>query len=128
MRFGKSKLSPSYARKPNFKSHESTESCFQFNCINCNAPIEVEYHLLINRGLGWAEEIGEHFACQAKEFYRIGLVGKSQDGGWPSMVKVPCDKCKTLYLVYAGVNEVRNSVYYVTLQGITEICEEDKYL
>ena len=39
------------------------------------------------------------------------------------MVKVECSDCKTPFLVYAGVNEVRNSVYFVTMQGITELID-----
>ena len=123
---GKSKLSPSYTRRPNFKSHESKERQFEFGCINCDEPALVEYSLLINRVFGWEQDIGEELASEAKEFYGIGMVGKSQDGGWPSMVKMQCPNCKTLHLIYAGVDEVSNSVYLVTLQGITEIIEGDK--
>jgi len=126
MMLGKSKLSPSYTRRPNFKSHESKEKYFEFGCINCDAQIAVEYSLLINRVFGWEQYVGGELASEAREFYRIGVVGKSQDGGWPSMVKVQCPKCQTVHMVYAGVDEVSNSVYFVTLQGITEIIEGDK--
>jgi hypothetical protein len=126
MKFGKPTLSPSYTRKPNFKSHESKETHFEFVCSNCEAPIVVEFNLLTNRVFGWEQDIGEGLAAEAKEFYRIGVVGKSQDGGWPSMIKVECPYCKTMHLVYAGVDEVSNSVYFVTLQGIIEINEEDE--
>jgi hypothetical protein len=126
VKFGKSKLSPSYTRKPSFKSHESKETHFEFGCINCEAPIVVEFNLLTNRVSRWEQEVGEDFAAEAKEFYKIGVVGKSQDGGWPSMIRVQCPYCKTTHLVYAGVDEVSNSVYFVTLQGIVEIKEDDK--
>ena len=126
MKFGRTKLSPSYTRQPNFKSHESREKHVEFGCINCYEPIVVEYSLLIDRVFGWEQYLGEELASEAKEFYRIGGVGKSQDGGWPSMVTMRCPKCKTQHLVYAGVDEVSNSVYLVTLQGITEIIEGDK--
>jgi hypothetical protein len=126
MRLGKSKLLPSYTRKPNFTSHESKERHFEFDCINCAEPVVVEYDLLINRVFGWEKHVGEELAAELKEFYRIGVVGKSQDGGWPSMVKVECHNCKAMHLIYAGVNEVSNSVYFVTLQGITELIEENE--
>ncbi|MBA2501315.1 MAG: hypothetical protein H0V27_00405 [Pyrinomonadaceae bacterium] len=121
MTFGRSKLLPSYTRKPNFKSHESKKRYFEFRCVNCDEPLAVEYNLLINQVFGWEQHIGEALAAEAKEFYRVGIVRKSQDGGWPSMTKVQCSNCKITHLVYAGVNEVSNSVYFVTLQGITEI-------
>ena len=83
----------------------------------------VEYNQLINQVFGWEQHLGEELAAEAKEFFRIGIVGKSPDGGWPSIVKVQCSECRTVHLVYAGVNEVSNSVHFVTLQGIAEIIE-----
>jgi hypothetical protein len=126
VKFGKSKLSPSYTRPPSFKSHESKETHFGFGCVNCDAPILVEFNLLTSQVFGWPQAVGEALAAEAKEFFGIGMVGKSQDGGWPSMIKVQCPDCKTTYLVYAGIDEVSNSVYFVTLQGIAEIREEDE--
>jgi hypothetical protein len=123
IKFGKSLLTPSYTRKPDFRSHESTEKQFTFVCTQCAQPVIIEYATLINRGLAWEEDVDETFAAEAKSFYGIGVVGKSRDGGWPSMMKVECSDCKTLFLVYAGVNEVGNSVYIVTMQGITELTE-----
>jgi hypothetical protein len=121
---GKSKLSPSYTRKPTFKSHESNEKHFEFGCIHCGEQIAVEYNLLINRVFGWEQHLGEGLASEAKALYGIGMSGKSPDGGWPSIVKVQCPKCLTEHLIYAGVDEASNSVYVVTLQGITEIIGE----
>ena len=126
MKFRRTKLSPSYTRKPIFKSHESKERRFEFACANCDAPMSVEYDQLIGQAFDWEQNVGEDLAAEAKEFYDIGVVGKSPDGGWPSMIKVPCPKCEITHLVYAGIDEVRNSVHYVTLQGIAEIIEEDK--
>jgi hypothetical protein len=85
----------------------------------------VEYELLISETFGWEQHIGKELAAEAKEFYRIGISNNSPDGGWPSMAKVECRKCKVEYLIYAGVNEVHNSAYLVTMQGITEMIEGD---
>jgi hypothetical protein len=78
----------------------------------------------MDRGLGWNDAFAETFAAAVRSFYAIGVVGKSPDGGWPSMLQVKCSNCKTPFLVYAGVNEVSNSVYFVTMQGITELTDE----
>jgi len=123
MKFGKSILSPSYTRPPAFKNIEAGEKFYSFACINCNQTISVEFDSLIQQGYSWQDAFGEKLADKIKEFYRIGVVGKSQDGGYPSMILVECGNCKTDYLVYAGVEEVSNSVYVVTMQGITEILE-----
>ena len=39
------------------------------------------------------------------------------------MVIANCSKCSAKYLVYAGVSEVYNSIYTVTIQGITELID-----
>lgn len=137
MRFGRSVLRPSYSRIPDFKNFDYKDGKwgirsrlreyfnreFKFRCINCNKRMAVEYDLLIDKGSGWKQKIGEALAREAIEFYKIGAVGKSHDGGWPAMIKVECPKCKARYLVYAGVNEIHNSAHLVTIQGITEIVE-----
>jgi hypothetical protein len=121
MTFGKSILLPSDARQPAYKSNESLEKNCTFACLGCDEQIMVEFKLLIEQHFGiWEEKLGKEFAEEAKKFYGIGFVGKSRDGGWPSMVKVQCNRCNASYLVYAGVKEIYNSIYFVTLQGITE--------
>ena len=123
MRFGKSVLSPSYARPPSFKSVEGERS-YSFACVNCYQTVLFEFDSLITQGYSWREAFGVELADKIKEFYRIGVVGKSQDGGFPSMILRQCISCNTNYLIYAGVEEVSNSVLVVTLQGITEILEK----
>lgn len=127
MKFGKSQLTPSYTRKPNFRSYESAEKHFVFACTQCAQSVTVEYDTLINGVFSrsqWKQDLGETLAAEALRFYDVGIVGKSQDGGWPSMIKIECSNCKTLFLVYAGVNEFCNGAYLVTMQGITEIIED----
>jgi len=124
LKFATSILTPSYTRRPDFKSHESSDKLFAFACSFCQRPVTVEYASLINRGLASEHDLGETFAADAKSFYGMSVVGKSPDGGWPSMTTVECSNCKTMFLLYAGVNEVANSVYFVTMQGITELTED----
>ena len=119
--FGKSALSPSYAREAHFKSSAPVSNHFTFDCFSCGRPISISYQLLIGAAGQWEATIGDELATAAKDFYKIGLVGKSQDGGWPSMLKVSCNGCEARYLVYAGVDEYYNSLYRVTIQGITEL-------
>ena len=126
MKFGKSVLSPSYTRQPDFKNIKAGEKFYSFACANCNQTISVEFDSLIGQSYSLQETFGKKLADEIKEFYQIGVVGKSQDGGYPSMITVECGSCKTNYLVYAGVEEVSNSVYVVTMQGITEILEKPK--
>jgi hypothetical protein len=96
-----------------------------FACSRCNYPLTVEYAALINLAFTWEDAFGKTFTADAKSFYGIGIAGKSPDGGWPSMTKIECANCQTMFLVYAGVNEASNSVYFVTMQGITELRESE---
>ncbi len=57
----------------------------------------------------------------------MNLVGKTPDGGWTAIVKAKCKNCQTEYLIYAGVNEASSSFYIITLQGITEILEDESF-
>jgi hypothetical protein len=104
-RFGNSALSPSYTREAHFKSCAPLNDNYIFDCLNCRRPISVSYQLLISAAGQWETTIGDEFATAARNFYKIGVVGKSQDGGWPSMIEVSCVNCQTRYLVYAGIDE-----------------------
>ena len=117
-------LSPSYTRPPDFKIIEAGEKFYSFACTNCNQTISVEVDSLIRQSYSWQDVFGKKLADEIKDFYRIGVVGKSQDGGYPSISIEKCDSCKTDYLVYAGIQEVSNSVYVVTVQGITALLEK----
>ena len=81
----------------------------------------IDYVSLINSGRDWEHNLGEKLGLDAKSFFGVNLVGKTPDGGCPSMLTIECPGCRAAFLVYAGVNEVANSVYFVTLQGITEL-------
>ena len=126
--FGKSALSPSYTREAHFKSGVPVSNHFTFDCFSCGRRISISYQLVIEAAGQWEATIGDELATAAKEFYKIGLVGKSQDGGWPSMLNVSCDGCGVRYLIYEGVEEYYNSLYRVTIQGVTELLgvEESK--
>ena len=54
----------------------------------------------------------------------MNAVNKTPDGGWIAIDKCYCENCQTQYLIYASVNEYYNSLYKITLQGITEILDE----
>ena len=126
MNFGRSILSPSYSRKPHFRSGDTSGDVFSFPCLNCDQTISIQLRSLLDAAYDGGLSIGEETLVQAKEFYRIGVVGRSQDGGWPSMIIIRCDSCHIKYLIYAGVDEPRNSMYLVTIQGITEIVENEE--
>jgi hypothetical protein len=80
-------LTPSYWRKPDFRSHESTENQFTFGCSQCSQTVTVKYATLINVGVAWEQAVDEALAAEVKSFYGIGAAGKSPDGGWPSVMK-----------------------------------------
>jgi len=127
MKFGKSISSPSYLRKSDFTSHESPEKVSSFKFVNCQNNIEVKFKEIIGTEWTWKSEFDEQTVNEIRAFYKMNLVGKSPDGGLTGIVKVECKNCQTEYLIYAGVNEALNSFYIITLQGITEILEDESF-
>ncbi|MGK3945700.1 hypothetical protein ABK046_46070, partial [Streptomyces caeruleatus] len=74
--------------------------------------------------LRWEEEIDAMVLEQVKQHFELNAVGKTPDGGWPSIINTRCPNCETNYFVYAGVDEYYNSLFKVTLQGIVETVDE----
>jgi hypothetical protein len=97
---------------------------FKFTCINCQKKVELKYKSIIGKEFGWHEEFNEKTYEEIKQFYNMNAVNKTPDGGWTAVSKCQCNNCKTEYLIYAGVDEYSNSLYKITLQGITEILDE----
>ncbi len=102
---------------------KSDPSAYEFCCINCKASITAEFDRIIRIGSRWEEEWELAHVEETKNHFRMGVVGKSPDGGWPSMLVVACDACGTNHLIYAGVNEVYNSIYTVTVQSVSEMLD-----
>lgn len=121
MKIGRSLLSPSYNRLPDFVGDELRNGFYQFACGTCRTKLEIDYYSLCNREDSKFENSSEISIKNLKELYGIGIVGKSQDGGWPVFNIVKCNACKAEFVVYTGVNEVANSFFRVTVQGITEL-------
>jgi len=82
MKFGKSVLSPSYTRPPEFRGYKAGERIYSFAYVNCNQTVSIEFDSLIRQSYSWQDGFGEELAAKIKEFYRISVVGKSQDGGF----------------------------------------------
>jgi hypothetical protein len=115
MKFGKSILSPSYLKKPDFTSHEIHKKVFSFECVNCQNNVEIKFKEIIGAEWSWKSDFDKQTVSEISAFYKMNLVGKTPDGGWTAIVKIECKNCQTEYLIYAGVNEVSNSFYIITL-------------
>lgn len=123
MNFGQTILEPSYTRMPDFDSIDSNHASFEFDCKNCKSSIVRPYRELI-ANTNWCDDFDKTTIDEISQFYEMNLVGKAPDGGWTAVEKYQCNNCGTRYLIYAGVNEYANSVYRVTLQGITELLDD----
>ncbi len=95
MRFGKSIISPSYLRKPDFASHESPEKFFPYKCVNCQNNLEVKFKEIIGGESNWKSDFDKQVINEIKAFYKMNIVGKSPDGGWITITKVECKNCQT---------------------------------
>lgn len=73
-----------------------------------------------NSWTGKGENLNEQEYLELKKYYKIGIVNKSREGGFPVFDKVCCEKCQAEYYTYVGVDEPRNSVYHIQIQGIVK--------
>ncbi len=85
MKFGKSILSPSYFRKPDFNSVGLIEKNFKFNCVNCKTEVEIEFESIIGKEWSWRDEFDEKTTAEIKQFYDMNVVNKTPDGGWTAI-------------------------------------------
>ena len=93
--------------------------------MNCPTKIEVKYKTIIGKEFSWHEEFDEKTYDEIKQFYDMNAFSKTPDGGWTAIDRCHCKNCQSQYLIYAGIEEYYNSLYKITLQGITEILEDE---
>ncbi len=58
---------------------------------------------------------------ELKKHYNIGIANKSKEGEFPVFDKIFCNKCKTGYYTYVGIDEPLNSCYHIQIQGIIKV-------
>ncbi len=111
-------VKPSYSKPyPDIITGCDTSECYIFDCLICKEKVKLAYKEQIftnNEDRNITKEECDYL----KEFYNIGYVGKSHDGGAPIFGKIYCEKCKANYFTYTGVSEPLNSCYHIYLQGI----------
>jgi hypothetical protein len=114
-------ISPSYSRDPFFIYGTTETKIFESKCDKCGSKIELLIDEIIHDSYSWKQKYNDDEINQLKEYYNIGYIGKSHDGGSPAIIKYECRNCNSLYYLYFGVKEPANSVYVITLQAITLI-------
>lgn len=117
--FGQQLIEPSYWREPWFSGWDTSARSYVWPCAACGAETAIGLNVVVGKGLSWKSTLGADLASAATSHFRLNLVGKSHDGGWPSISLVQCGSCGARYLLYAGVAETSNSVYRVTIQGLS---------
>ncbi len=123
MKFHNTLLEPDYARSPDFVGWNLDEANFQFDCGKCSRRITIAYQYFVDLFWRWEDRLGQDLVDAAKTQFRLNIVGRSHDGGWPTVTVANCNNCGSQHLVYAGVNEISNSYYQITVQGILRFDE-----
>lgn len=124
MKFLQKLLVPSYSRRADYDSLDSTFSHYKFSCPNCSATVAFSFADAIRHCYTWEDETDQMNVEVIKDYFEMNVVGKSQDGGWPSIFVVGCNGCKSRFMIYSGVSERSNSVYRVVIQSIVEVSSE----
>lgn len=124
MKFGIDIVTPSYTRTPTYDSTNGLGSLYEFDCISCKSRIAIDFKKIIRGEHRWLEDFDEATQKQISNHFDMNAVGKSPDGGWPVLKVCRCENCISEYLIFAGIQEVSNSIYKITMQGITKLIDE----
>ena len=114
-------IKPTYMKKPDFVIGLDNSIFYSFECLSCGEKLQLNCMVQIeNSWTGKSKNLNEQEYLELKEFYKIGIVNKSKEGGFPVFDKVCCEKCQAEYYTYVGIDEPRNSVYHIQIQGIVK--------
>ena len=112
-------IKPTYSRKADFIMGLHQTEFYSFDCLSCGKKLQLCCNAqLANNSTGKGENLSEQEFLDLKKFYKIGMVNKSHEGGFPVFDKICCEKCQAEYYTYVGVDEPRNAVYHIQIQGI----------
>jgi len=112
-------IKPTYTKKPDFVTGQDSSEFYIFECISCGENLQLNFMVQIeNSRIGKGEKLNEQEYIDLKKYYKIGVVNKSREGGFPVFDKVCCEKCQAEYYTYVGVDEPKNSIYHIQIQGI----------
>lgn len=125
MKFLRKLLEPSYSRQADFNSLIDGPADYRFHCSYCSSTISFPFTKAISQCWGWEDGFDPSTVDGIKKYFEMNTVGKSPDGGWPSVFEVRCTGCQFRFMIYAGVEETSNSVYQVAIQSIAEISETE---
>ncbi len=91
-------LKPTYEKKPDFVTGLNNSEFYAFECLTCNEKLKLNCMAQIeNSWTGKGKTLNEKEFLELKKFYKIGLVNKSSEGGFPVFDKIKCEKCQAEY-------------------------------
>ena|SRR5690554_6931990 len=112
-------VKPSHSRKPDFIMGFDNVEYYTFECLSCSEKMQIYINAqILDNITGKGENLSEQEYLDLKEYYNIGISNKSREGGFPVFDKVSCEKCQTAYYTYLGIDEPRNAVFHVQIQGV----------
>ena len=120
-------VKPTHTRRPDFITGISNSKFYVFECLSCGSKLQLNYEEQINNTwAGKRKELSQQECMYLIKYYRIGFSKKSREGGFPVFGKIYCQKCNTGYYTYVGLDEIRNSVHHVQIQGIMKFLTYEK--
>lgn len=112
-------IEPSYSRKPFHHSYELAD--YIYSCPQCSNQNTISFSTILKSAYSWFNTYTPEEVKNIEQHFGIGLVGKSHDGGMPSISSTNCEKCQSNFISYLGLMETSNSVYRITEQGLSSI-------
>ncbi len=119
-------IEPNSWREPFYDTLEKEDNLI-FNCIDCGQEVTIYSNTQTKNVWKSASDLlSEEDIKFLKEYFKIGLSNKSQDGGFPVFDLIMCEKCLSKYISYCGVREYYNSLYRITINALIKISTEPK--
>ncbi len=114
-------IRPSYGRDSWFSGSETDDRFYSWPCSECSTEMRTSLDAILHKRWSWEERLSAELISSLRAHFEINLVGRSPDGGFPSIILVPCPTCDAQNFLYAGVQETSNSVYRVVIQGLSRV-------
>jgi hypothetical protein len=115
-------ISPSSQRTPQFDNgNENSEGGFGWACPNCRSHVEIKLRTVLDGYLfGNEHPLTEELLAFSVQEFGLDMYKPAPCGGWSYYIVRECSQCGCQFVLWVGMNEVRNSHYLLTVHAVYE--------
>ena len=83
-------MSPSYSRHSGYDSLADENNGYKFECSQCEQKVFFPFAMLIGKEWSWENSYEKNVVVQIRDHFKMNIVGKTPDGGWPVISELTC--------------------------------------